>query len=211
MSEFKPAAMNIVRICSLLSFALLAAIAATLCDANHAFTGALVYPHPQIGQQPFWTFPAFFLVFFVMAVCYLQIAPLSSKVMSVRVSVSAGNLQAMVESLSAFMMVYLASGVGHEYPALLSLIFYGLFLLRWAASYERGWLLTVAIVLAAGGMLAEGVLGAFGLVVYRHQDMFFVPFWLGGIYMHGAFALREGVRYFVYRKEDIHAIPARRA
>ena len=202
--------MNIVRLRSLLLLALLAAIAATLCDANHAFTGTLVYPHPQIGQQPFWTFPGFFLAFFAMAVGYLQTAPLLSRVMSVRASVSAGSLHAMAESLSAFMMVYLASGFGNAHPALLSLIFYGLFLLRWAASYERGWLLTVAIALAVGGMLAEGALSAFGLVVYRHQDVFYVPFWLGGLYMHGTFALREGMRYFVYRQEQAHAIPARR-
>jgi hypothetical protein len=56
----------------------------------------------------------------------------------------------------------------------------------------------LAISMAIGGMFAEGVLSAAGWVTYRYVDVFYVPFWLGGLYVHGAFALREGLRYFVY-------------
>ena len=34
---------------------------------------------------------------------------------------------------------------------------------------------------------------------YRHE-IFGVPYWLVGVYMHGALSLREAMRYFVYRK-----------
>ena len=90
------------------------------------------------------------------------------------------------------------SGFGNFEPELLSLVFYGAFLVRWLFTYERTWMLLLAVAMAAGGMLAEGAMAAAGWVTYRHADVFNVPLWLGGLYMHGAFALREGMRYFVY-------------
>lgn len=57
----------------------------------------------------------------------------------------------------------------------------------------------LAVIMGIGGMLAEGLMSHFGQVTYRHVDFFYVPFWLGGLYMHGAFALRESMRFFVYR------------
>ncbi len=191
--------MKTINLKALFLLALAGAIVATPCDANHAFTRTLSYPDPAIGLQAIWVFPGFVLAFLLMAINYWQMAPLAGRVMAVDASTSPGTLAAMVESLSAFAMVYLASGFGNEYPALLSLIFYGLFLLRWAVSYERAWLLCVALVLAVGGMLGEGLLSDFGLVAYRHQDIYFVPWWLGGLYMHGAIALRDSMRFFLYR------------
>jgi len=51
-------------------------------------------------------------------------------------------------------------------------------------------------------MFVEGVFAAAGLMDYRYFDVFHVPFWLGGLYVHGAFALREGLRFFVYDEND---------
>lgn len=182
------------------SLALLAAIAATICDANHAYTGALHYPEPgRIGIQAWWVFPGFVLAFASMALIYLWFARALSGSMATEKSTSKGSYREMFEAISAFMMVYLASGVGHAFPILLSAIFFGLFFLRWAFTYERTWLLFVAIMLAVGGMGVEGLLSAFDLVAYDHQDIFYVPWWLGGVYMHGAFALREGMRGLVYQ------------
>lgn len=109
----------------------------------------------------------------------------------------------MAESLAAFFAIYLMSGFGNAHPVLLALIFYGLFVLRWAFTYDKSWLLFLATLMAVGGMLAEGTLGAFDLVSYRHQDIFYLSWWLGGLYMHGAFALRDGMRYCLYRKERL--------
>ena len=67
-----------------------------------------------------------------------------------------------------------------------------------APDLDRAWLLLIAAAMAVGGMLAEGAMSALGLVAYRHVDVFNVPLWLGGLYLHGAFALREGMRFFVY-------------
>ena len=99
------------------------------------------------------------------------------------------------------MMVYLLSGFGNQEPALLSVILYASFLARWFFIYERAFIMLFAIVLGIGGMFVEGAMTQFDLLHYREPEIFGVPYWLGGVYMHGALALREGMRYFVYRKE----------
>lgn len=183
----------------LLSLALLGAIVATLCDANHVLTHTLSYPSPLVAGQAWWVFPGFFVAFTTMGITYFLLANALRGRLSLDSSQSAGNAQAMMEALIAFAMVYLASGFGNEHPVLLSLIFYGTFVLRWAVSYDRPWLLLLAVIMGIGGMFAESLMSRFGQVTYRHVDVFYVPFWLGGLYMHGAFALRESMRFFVYR------------
>lgn len=183
----------------ILALALLAAVIATLCDANHVYTGTLSYPQPFMAGQAWWVFPGFVSAFLVMSVSYLWLSVRLPASLPVGDSTSPGNARDFVEAVTAFAFVYLASGFGNQSPVLLSVIFYGTFALRWLASYERGWLLVLAVIMAIGGMAAEGALSALGGVAYRHVDVFHVPWWLGGLYMHGAFALREGMRYVVYR------------
>ncbi len=96
------------------------------------------------------------------------------------------------------MMVYLLSGFGNHEPGLLALIFYGSFAIRLGFSYDRAFLLVLAVLLGIGGMFAEGVMTRLDLVHYRQPEIFGVPWWLGGLYLHGALALREGMRHFVY-------------
>lgn len=175
------------------------AIAATLCDANHVATGTLRYPQPVLFGQAWWVLPGFFVAFLGMGAAYLVAAPHVPAGVSTQQSRAPGSAGALAEAMTSFVLVYLASGFGNESPGLLSLVFYGSFALRWAFTYERAWLLVVAVALAIGGMTVEGSMGALELVAYRHTDVFHVPFWLGGVYMHGAFALREGMRVFVYR------------
>ena len=182
-----------------LYLALVGAVVATLCDANHVYTQTLSYPVPVFAGQAWWVFPGFFLAFLGMGVASAWLADQCRSVMSVTTSQSEGDIHAMVESFLFFVMVYLLSGFGNESPRLLALIFYGTFLLRLAVTYERGWALMLALLLGVGGMAAEGLLSLAGQVTYRHVDVFGVPFWLGALYMHGALALRESLRLFVYR------------
>lgn len=182
----------------LLKLALAGAVVATVCDANHVLTGALSYPNPTIGGQPWWVFPGFTLAFLTMGVSYLAMAHYSAQQVDVGQSTSHGSTTAFVEALILFAMVYIASGFGNHYPVVLSLLFYGTFLIRLAVTYEKGFLLLVAIVLAIGGMFAEGTMSKLGLVYYREPEIYAVPWWLGAVYMHGGFALREGMRFFVY-------------
>lgn len=175
----------------------LGAVATTLGDLNHVHTQTLAYQQPFLLGQAWWVFPVFFLAFAAMCVSYRILArklPLLGLVTTQ--SQSEGSASAFVEALLAFMSIYLVSGFGNQDPELLSWVFYGTFALRWSFSYERAWLLLLALLMGAGGMFAEGLMGASGIVAYRHMDVFHVPLWLGGLYLHGAFALREGMRLF---------------
>ena len=189
------------KITGILAFALPGALVATLCDWFHVHTHTLAYPDPFLFGQAWWSFPGFLTAFLFMGLTYSFLVDRLPAGMPVRQSISRGNLRELIEAGMAFAFVYLLSGFGNSEPAMLSVIFYGAFAVRWLFSYDRSWLLLLAVVMAVGGMFAEGVMSAAGLVAYRHVDVFHVPFWLGGLYMHGAFALREGMRCFVYGPE----------
>jgi hypothetical protein len=179
-------------------FALLGACLATVCDGVHVHTHTLAYPDPFLFGQAWWVFPGFVMMFLFMEYAYSFIVVRLPAVIPAQKSASRGNARDFIEAVTAFALVYLLSGFGNFEPALLSVIFYGTFVLRWLFSYDRLWLIVLAVAMAFGGMFVEGLYAAAGLMTYRYVDVFHVPFWLGGLYVHGAFALREGMRYFVY-------------
>jgi len=182
----------------ILLLALTGAILTTFCDGVHVHTQTLSYLNPFLFGQAVWVFPGFVLAFLVMEMSYLLVVKRLPNGVSIRQSVSKGNVHDMIEAVIIFALVYLLSGFGNFEPLFLSVIFYGTFAVRWMLSYDRLWLLVLAVLMAIGGMFAEGFLAAMGLVTYRYIDVFHVPFWLGGLYVHGAFALREGMRLFIY-------------
>jgi len=181
--------------------AFLGALVATLCDGIHVHTKTLSYTKPFLFGQAWWVFPLFVLTFFFMGTAYLFISDRRGANIPVQQSTSAGSARELAETIITFGLVYMFSGFGNYQPVLLSVIFYGAFAIRCFFSYERSWLLILSVSMAIGGMYAEGMLSYAGQVNYRHTDVFRVPFWLGAVYMHGAFALREGMRYFVYAKK----------
>lgn len=185
-------------------FALLGALLATLCDSVHVYTQTLSYPEPFLFGQAWWVFPGFMMTFLLMQYTCLFLVNRLPPGIPVRKSVSKGNVREMTETITIFALVYLLSGFGNNEPLILSVIFYGTFVMRWLFSYDRLWLFILAALMAVGGMIAEGLLSAAGLVTYRYVDVFYVPFWLGGLYLHGAFALREGMRFFVYKSKYIN-------
>jgi hypothetical protein len=187
---------------SIFLFALLGAFVATVCDGVHVHTHTLAYPVPFLFGQAWWVFPGFLLAFLFMGHAYSLIVERLPAGIPTQKSASKGNAREFIEAVMAFAFVYLLSGFGNFEPALLSVIFYGTFVVRWLPSYDRLWLLLLSVSMAIGGMFAEGAISAAGGVAYRHVDVFHVPLWLGGLYMHGAFALREGMRYFVYNSKE---------
>ena len=187
----------------ILPFVFLGAVVATICDANHVFTETLSYPKSFVFGQAWFVFPGFVVAFTFMAINYLFAPTLFPKAATSAKSTSSGSLPVFVESLLLFMMVYLLSGFGNHYPNLLSVIFFSSFFIRLAFSYEKTFILLFAVLLGVGGMTVEGAMTQFDLVHYREPEIFGVPYWLGGVYMHGALALREGMRFFVYKTKPI--------
>ncbi|HXC49749.1 MAG TPA: hypothetical protein VN634_02585 [Candidatus Limnocylindrales bacterium] len=177
---------------------LIGATVATLCDANHVRTGTISYRDPWLFGQAWWVFPEFILTFLAMVAGYILLASRVSRAMPTQRSQSAGSVRPFVESLVLFACLYLISGFASREPVFLCWIFYATFLARWIVSYERAWLLLLALLMGIGGMVGEGLVGATGLAAYRHTDVFHAPLWLAGLYMHGALALRESMRCFVY-------------
>ncbi len=192
MSPMSQAFTNVLKI------AVVGAAVATLGDANHVHTGTLSYPNAFWFGQAVWVFPSFFTVFLGMAILYQGLDALLPDALAREESTAPGRPAAFIETLTLFAMVYLLSGFGNREPALLALIFYGTFLLRLALTYDRAFLMVLAVLMAIGGMLGEGAMTMIDLVHYRDPEIVGVPFWLGGLYTHGAFALREGMRFYVY-------------
>lgn len=178
--------------------ALLGAAIATFCDGVHVYTQALSYPDPFWFGQAWWVYPGFVLAFVFMEGACLFVVKILPAGIPTQESISKGNVHELAETAVTFMLIYMLSGFGNLDPVFLSVIFYTTFAVRWLFSYDRAWLLLLAVLMAVGGMFAEGALAAMGLVTYRHVDVFYVPFWLGGLYVHGAFAIRAGLRFFVY-------------
>jgi hypothetical protein len=189
----------------MLPLALLAAVLATFCDAIHVHTGTLVYPDPWLFNQSFWVFPSFFISFLGMGVAYFLVTKILPDAISHEQSTAPGGFQACIETSTCFLMVFLLSGFGNREPILLTVVFYLSFFLRLAFTYDKLFFFGLAIMLAAAGILGEGTLAVFDMVQYsrseyRLPEIYNVPWWLGGVYMHGAFALREAMRFFVYKE-----------
>ena len=182
----------------IINLALLAALIATLCDQVHVTTATLYYPNPCCFGQPWWSLPGFFVAFTAMGIIYLQLAKWLPAKIDRSFSTSSGGYRSLTESMLIFALVYILSGFGNESPALLNLLFYGSFLLRLAVTQDKGFIVILSMIIGVGGVLGEGILSALDLVSYTKPVIFHVPVWLAALYFHGAFALRDGMRFFVY-------------
>lgn len=186
-----------IRRAGMLALALVGAAVATFCDLMHVQTGTLVYPEPVFMGQAWWPFVAFTLAFLWMAILYRLLDRTLPPGVARRDATSRGGARELTESLLLFAFVYLLSGFGNASPVFLAAVFYAAFALRFALASERMFLAIVAVNLAVGGTLSEGAMSALGMVAYTRYDYLLVPAWLPGLYLHGAFALRDGYRFFV--------------
>ncbi|WP_430462291.1 hypothetical protein ACQUQU_05725 [Thalassolituus sp. LLYu03] len=196
LTEFR---MRTLSISGLLALSLLAALVCTLGDAIHVLTSTLSYPDPLWMGQASWVFPLFFMAFLAMALGgWLLIQSLPDAIVG-EYGRQGGSWRGLMDQLLLFLLIYLLSGFGNHSPDLLLTIFSVTFFVRLALAQNRIFVLLLALLLAPGGMVAEGFLHEFGMVSYREPEWFNVPLWLGGLYAHGAFALRDGIRLLVFR------------
>lgn len=187
---------------SILIFSIIGAIVSTLCDGNHVFTETLSYTYPYYFGQAWWVFPNFLVAFIVMSLGYYLTPVFLPESIDYSLSTSSGKLSEFLDTTVIYILVYLMTGFAHHNPWLLAFILYGLFFVRLYASYERSFVFIVAILLAIGGNCVESTLALFGQMQYTNPNLYYVPIWLGSIYMHASFCLRASLRYFVYGNEE---------
>jgi hypothetical protein len=185
-------------VAGLVRLSLVGATAATMFDAVHVHTQTLSYPRPFLFGQAAFVFPGFILAFASMAYAYAALVRWLPPSIPRELSTSPARGSELVEALTTFSLAYALSGYGNRDPMRLALVLYATAALRLALSPDRLFMIIVAVVLAIAGMAAEGTMSRFGLVAYRAPEIYGVPFWLGALYMHGAFALRAAMRLFIY-------------
>ncbi|MBX7227954.1 MAG: hypothetical protein K1X55_18110 [Chitinophagales bacterium] len=175
--------------------ALFAACFATMGDAVHKYTGTIGIPEIPFKYDIFPVFRMFVIAFVSMGTGYFMIAKYLKKPLKIEESDQQGSLSPFVEALFTFLVVYFLSGFGHKENALLASIFFIGVMVRLAFTYDRIFMSTLVLLIGISGASVEMMLN----VAYTSPEINGVPFWLFGLYMHGAFALREGMRLLVYR------------
>lgn len=158
----------------------------TLCDRFfHVSFGVLAYSNPTWTGQAWWVFPGF-----VGAAASMY---LSAKALFLRHCRRPATRE-LVASVALFVAAYAASGLFLAWPRALLVGYVLAWLLRVALGRDRGATLVFGLVLAVIGCLVEGLLTLTGDVAYSAPEIFHVPWWLAGLYLHGAFVVLQVVR-----------------
>ena len=156
-------------------------VGGALCDQIHVQSGVLAYPHPSLWGQPWWVGPQFGVAVVVML---LAAAP-AVRLARPRSPRPNGRIVA-VDGLW-FIAAYAASGWwGNGHGRALAVVYGLTWLARMVTRPDRVVLVVVGVLLACGGVLYEGTLAGTGAFHYAHPDVYHVPIWLAGIYLHGA-------------------------
>jgi hypothetical protein len=164
----------------------------TLCDQMHVHAGVLSYPasDPRLAGQSWWVG----LQFIAFAVLILLAA---SAVARVRPRPATG--WNVVHAVAWFVGAYAATAVFWHHPRVLAILLGLSWLDRVALRPDRWPLIVFSVGVAVAGTLYEGALAGAGGFAYHHHDFFHVPFWLPGLYLHGALLAVAVVRYVAGR------------
>lgn len=159
----------------------------TLCDRFfHVSFGVLSYSHPLLTGQAWWVFPGF-----VGAAGGMY---LGARLLFLERTAPA-RPAAIAASLGLFVAAYAASGVFLAWPHALLAGYVVTWLLRVALAPDRAAVFVFGLILAVMGIVVEGLLMLTGDVAYSAPEIFHVPWWLGGLYLHGAFVVLQLVRF----------------
>ena len=191
-----------IRRAGIFKLALLGAAVATFCDLIHVQTGTLSYASPNVFAQAWWCFPGFAVAFFCMIIVVRGLDHFLPIKVERSCSTTPGSSQNFVESMLLFFFIYVLSGFAGGFPIFLSWVFYLAWCLRLVFTPDRAFMAILGLILALGGTVGESLLSAAGFVTYMRPDFLLVPAWLPGLYLHGAFALRDGYRLYVATAAD---------
>lgn len=167
----------------------------TLCDQVHVRTHVLVYRAPALAGQAVWV-P---LVFVLAAVAGLALWSVLARLdPAVRRDLATGpkdrwGTREALYAVAWMTLIYSSSGFVQGAPRAAFAAYVTLFMLR-AWSLRAPGVVTHALVFAAGGTAFEAALSSTGAFWYTQPEMFGVPVWLPGLYLHGAFVARAVMR-----------------
>lgn len=188
----------------------LVACVSAVGDFYHIHTGTIVYTDPgvwnyispsqplihQIWRQTFVIIPFFFSVSAGMLAIYALTARLLAKSVSRVRSTSGAAFRDAVEPFVTFMSMYFLSAFANDEPLFLFIAFSFMFVVRLTATYERGFILVVALLCGLAGAFYEGTICQ---VPYHDTGLFGSPWWLAPLYMNGALSARALIRFILYR------------
>ena len=152
------------------------------CDQLHAQSGLLSYPDPWLWDQAAWVPLNFGVLLTALVVATIPLG---------RVAGARGTPEPRTGTLAAdfawFVGAYGMSGlVAPDHPGWLALAYVATWVPRLALRPERALLYPYGIALALAGCSVEAVEIELGWFDYAEPDVIGVPFWLAGIYLHGA-------------------------
>ena len=179
-----------------LRFALIGGVICTICDGIHVYTGTLSYKVPlsclPVAQASF-VLPLFCVSFYALATVYM--AAVASMLPLGSFSRSSFTVGTAVDSYTGFMFAYVLTGFASNDPSMLAVILFLSFCVRLLFAHDRAFMSVAAVALAAAGVFTEGTLALTGQMAYSHPQFYGTPYWLAALYMHGTFAVRDGIRW----------------
>lgn len=167
----------------------------TLCDQVHVRTHVLVYRAPAVAGQAAWVPLVFVLAAFAgLALWWLlaRLDPTVSRDLATGPKDHWGAREALF-AVAWMVLIYASSGFVQGAPRGAFAVYVALFMLR-AWSLRAPGVVTHALVFAAGGTAFEAALSSTGAFWYTQPELFGVPVWLPGLYLHGAFVARAVMR-----------------
>lgn len=179
----------------------------TLLDQLHVRFGVLAYRAPALAGQAFWVPPLFAAATLVSLVGYVVWA----RQLGHRRDLSEGPRDQWATREAAVALVWMAACYGLSGPlqgwprALLAAYLVGYALRCWALRAPG--LLANGVQLALGGTMFESMLSSTGAFHYRHPDLWGVPMWLPGIYLHATPLLRAVLRRWLIPPAPRSALP----
>jgi len=152
-----------------------------LCDQIHVQGQVLSYAQPAIAGQAWWVAPLFGVASLVIYAAASLWAPLAERQSPAAVTPGEIARQALW-----FVAMYALSAGMQQKPIWLCALYAILLVRRLVRRRDVTAQLANAAGLAVGGTAFEMALSSTGAFSYRAPDVFGVPMWLPGLYLHGA-------------------------
>lgn len=172
----------------------------TLCDQVHVRAGVLAYRAPALAGQALWVPAVFVLAAFGGLAQWWILARVDRAVArDLREGPrDAWGTREAIYAAAWLVAVYCSSGLVAAAPFAAFGVYVVLFMLR-AWSLRAPGLVTHALLFAVAGTAFEAALSSTGAFWYTRPQMFGVPVWLPGLYLHGAFVARAVMRRWLVR------------